>query len=187
MSADQTLDLVPFGDSRTLTVTADSGWQVLYVFLDGERVFLDHGMLTVARVTQDINVSVVFEALTEPTPDEDETEKDESREDESLESESVESEDPESESREDESLDGEGAESDSAEWETQSSESTERDTRESDSQGVIVGQETDGDGKDTSVYIVSTAVSSAIALISVSCLALMSVRMKKSSRSGKQQ
>lgn len=187
VSADQTLDLVPFGDSRTLTVTADSGWQVLYVFLDGERVFLDHGMLTVARVTQDINVSVVFEALTKPTPDEDETEKDESREDESLESESVESEDPESESREDESLDGEGAESDSAEWETQSSESTERDTQESDTQGAIVGDGKDGDGKDTSVYVILTAVSSAIALISVSCLALVSVRMKRSSRSGKQQ
>ena len=173
VSADQTLDLVPFGDSRTLTVTANSGWQVRYVFLDGERVFLDHGTLTVACVTQDINVSVVFEELPELSPDEDESKENESEENESPESESA-----ESESKEDESLESEGAESES--------ESKERDTQESDTQAVIIGSGNSGDGKDTGVYIILTVASSVIALISVSCLALMSVRMKKSSRSGKQ-
>lgn len=82
---DKTLDCVTFGESRTLTVTTSSSWQVLYVFLNGKRVFLNNGTLTIERVTDDACVSLILEEIAEPAPDDGKADEDESNDDEPIE------------------------------------------------------------------------------------------------------
>ena len=61
VTADRDLQNVTYGDSRTLTLSADDGWKIDSVFVNGERVGVTDGQLILEDVKADTYVVVVFE------------------------------------------------------------------------------------------------------------------------------
>lgn len=55
------LDNVSYGENRTLSFLAESGWTLANVFVDGKLFELQNGQLIIENVTSDIDVLVIFE------------------------------------------------------------------------------------------------------------------------------
>ena len=63
VSCDNSLNDVIYGESRALTFSAEKGWQVSRVFVNGEQTKLENGQLLIEKMTEDLEIIVLCEEI----------------------------------------------------------------------------------------------------------------------------
>ena len=61
VSSDKSLDEIMYGEGRTLVFSAENGWQVSYVYLNGEGVLLENNQLVIENIQNDVEILVFCE------------------------------------------------------------------------------------------------------------------------------